>query len=41
MIESYNFTGDSITILGFMGVVSTGIILVASFRRYFNSSLRK
>ena len=39
--ETYNFAGDGITILGFVGVLSTGIILVTAFRRYFNSPLRK
>jgi len=41
MIETYNFTGDSVTILGFIGVVSTLIIVITSFRRYYNSPLRK
>jgi len=41
MMETYNFTGDSVTILGFIGVVSTLIIVITSFRRYYNSPLRK
>ena len=41
MIESYNFTGDAVTYLGLLGVISTAIIVVTSFRRYFNSLLRK
>ena len=41
MIESYNFTGDAVTYLGLLGVISTGIILVLCFTRYFNSPLRK
>jgi hypothetical protein len=41
MIESYNFTGDAVTYLGLLGVISTAIIVVTSFRRYFNSPLRK
>ena len=39
--ESYNFTGDAVTYLGLVGVISTAIIVVTSFRRYFNSPLRK
>jgi hypothetical protein len=39
--ESYNFTGDAVTYLGLIGVISTLIIVVTSFRRYFNSPLRK
>lgn len=41
MIDTYNFTGDSVTVLGFIGVVSTLIIVITSFRRYYNSPLRK
>ena len=39
--ESYTFTGDAVTYLGLIGVVSTFIILVAVFKSYFNSPLRK
>ena len=35
--ETLNFTGDATTVLGFVGVVSTLIILVTAFRRFFNS----
>ena len=41
MIETYNFTGDTVTVLGLIGVISTGIIMITAFRRYFNSPLRK
>lgn len=40
-IATYSFSGDAVTIIGLVGVISTGIIVVTSFRRYFNSSLRK
>jgi len=36
-METYNFSGDAVTFLGLVGVVSTGIIVVTSFRRFFNS----
>jgi|TARA_S200002703_G_scaffold141128_1_gene132753 hypothetical protein len=41
MPETYNFTGDGVTILGMVGVISTAIILFTAFSRYFNSPLRK
>ena len=41
MPDTLNFTGDVITIIGMVGIVSTGIILVTAFSRYFNSPLRK
>ena len=39
--DTYSFSGDAITFLGLIGVISTGIILITAFRRYFNSPLRK
>jgi len=41
MIESYNFTGDGVTFLGLIGVISTAIIVITVFRSYYNSPLRK
>ena len=41
MIETLDFSGNIVTVIGFVGVISTGIIVVTSFRRYFNSPLRK
>lgn len=41
MPDTFNFTGDAVTVLGMVGVISTGIILVTAFSRYFNSPLRK
>jgi hypothetical protein len=38
---SLNFTGDAVTYLGLIGVISTAIIVVSVFRSYFNSPLRK
>lgn len=40
-LETYNFTGDAVTFFGFVGIVSTLIIVVTAFNRYFNSPLRK
>jgi hypothetical protein len=37
--ESLHFTGDAVTFLGLIGVVSTGIIIVTAFRRFFNSPM--
>jgi hypothetical protein len=39
--SSLNFTGDAVTYLGLIGVISTAIIVVSVFRSYFNSPLRK
>ena len=40
--EMYDFsTGTGVTVLGMIGVVSTVIIMVTAFRRYYNSSMRK
>jgi hypothetical protein len=39
--DTYSFTGDSVTFLGLIGVVSTLLIVVTAFRRYYNSPLRK
>jgi hypothetical protein len=41
MPNTYNFTGDAVTFLGLVGVISTAIIIVTVFRRYFNSPLIK
>ena len=35
--DTYTFTGDAVTFLGLVGVISAGIIIVTSFRRFFNS----
>ena len=39
--ETLNFTGNAVTYLGLIGVISTAIIVVSVFRSYFNSPLRK
>ena len=40
--EMYDFsTGTGVTVLGMIGVVSTVIIMVTAFRRYYNSSMKK
>ena len=35
--DTLNFTGDSTTILGFVGVISTLVIVFTSFKRFYNS----
>jgi len=35
--DTYTFSGDAVTILGFIGVVSTLLIVVTAFRRFFDS----
>jgi len=39
--DTLNFNGDFLTFLGLIGVVSTLLIVVTAFRRYYNSPLRK
>jgi hypothetical protein len=40
-METYNFTGDAVTYLGFIGVISTAIIVNTAFRRFWNSPFRR
>jgi hypothetical protein len=35
--DTYTFTGDAVTFLGLVGVISAFIIVVTAFRRFFNS----
>ena len=39
--DTLTFSGDAVTFLGLVGVISTGVILVSVFRSYYNSPLRK
>ena len=39
--ETYNFTGDTVTVLGLVGVISTAIIVVSVFRSFYKSPLNK
>jgi hypothetical protein len=40
-ISTYNFTGDAVTFLGLIGVLSTALIMVIAYRRYWNSPFRR
>ena len=35
--DTYTFTGDAVTFLGLVGVISAFVIIVTAFRRFFNS----
>ena len=35
--ETLNFNGNAVTFLGLIGIVSTFLIIVTAFRRFFNS----
>ena len=35
--DTYAFSGDAVTFLGLVGVISAFIIIVTAFRRFFNS----
>lgn len=37
MPDTYTFAGNGITILGLVGVLSTALIVVTAFRRFYNS----
>jgi hypothetical protein len=39
-ISTYNFTGDAVTFLGLIGILSTALIMVIAYRRYWNSPFR-
>ena len=39
--DTYTFTGDAVTFLGLVGVVSTLLIIVTAFRRFYSSPLNK
>lgn len=40
-VSTYDFSGDAVTVLGLVGVVSTAIIVLSVFRSYWNSPYRK
>jgi len=39
--DSYTFTGDTVTYLGLIGIISTAIIVVSVFRSFYKSPLNK
>jgi len=41
MPDTYSFSGDVTTFLGLIGVVSSFIIIVTAFRRFYSSPLNK
>jgi hypothetical protein len=41
MPDTYTFSGDAVTFLGLVGVVSTLVIVVTAYRKYWNSPLRR
>jgi hypothetical protein len=36
-LDTYTFTGDAVTFIGLVGVISAFIIVSTAFRRFFNS----
>jgi hypothetical protein len=40
-METYTFTGDGVTFLGLIGVISTLIIVNTAFRRFLKSPYRR
>ena len=41
MPDTLNFTGDGVTFLGLVGIISTAIIVVTVFKSFYNSPLNK
>jgi hypothetical protein len=41
MPDTYSFSGDSVTFLGLIGIVSTLVIVVTAYKRYWNSPYRR
>ena len=41
MPNTFNFTGDAITYIGLIGVISTAVIVITVFRSYWSSPLNK
>jgi hypothetical protein len=41
MIQTYDFSGNATTIFGFIGVISTMIIMIFVYRSYWASPYRK
>lgn len=39
IMPTYDFTGDTVTVLGFIGVISTFLIMVTVFKSFYNSPL--
>jgi cell division protein FtsL len=41
MPDTYTFNGNIVTLLGLIGIVSTAIITVVAYHRYWNSPYRR
>jgi hypothetical protein len=41
MPETMTFTGDGVTFLGLVGIISTAIIVVTVFKSFYQSPLNK
>ncbi len=41
MMTTYDFSaGNGVTILGLIGIISTGIILITAFQRFYKSQIK-
>jgi len=40
-MSTYDFSGNAVTFLGLTGIISSGIILLTAYRRYWSSPYRK
>jgi hypothetical protein len=41
MTQTLDFTGDTTTLIGFIGIVATFAIMISVYRSYWNSPFRK
>jgi len=39
--DTYTFTGDAVTFIGLIGVISSAVIIFVAYRRYWNSPFRR
>lgn len=35
--DTLNFTGDAVTYLGFLGIISASVIVITAFKRFYES----
>jgi hypothetical protein len=40
MPETYNFSGDFVTVLGLVGILSTAVIVFTAYRKWWSSPYR-
>jgi len=41
MPDTYDFSGDLVTVLGLVGILSTAVILFTAYRKWWSSPYRR